>query len=83
MRVIKPYDFSPILIVAYFWMPGKFLNLMFLAYHQGKRVMYSIWNWNDMATILLYTVFMTLRIYGATMAKPEVSHKISFFMVIV
>ncbi|XP_039248762.2 short transient receptor potential channel 5-like isoform X1 [Styela clava] len=68
VRVIKVDDFSPILIIAYFWMPGKFINLMFLTYHQGKRVLFSIWNWNDFATISLYTVFMILRIYGYTIS---------------
>lgn len=60
--VIRPEDFSQVLIVAYFWMPGKFLNLCFLAYHQQKRVLYSIWNWNDFATSLFFTGYMVLRL---------------------
>ncbi|XP_076822128.1 short transient receptor potential channel 5-like isoform X3 [Clavelina lepadiformis] len=56
-------EISPFLIAAYFWIVGKFIQEVKEIKNQGLReYMSDIWNWNDMATILLYTAFMILRI---------------------
>nr|XP_018669083.1 short transient receptor potential channel 4-like isoform X2 [Ciona intestinalis] len=54
---------SPLLVVAYFWVLGKFIQEIREVFHQGLREYLSdVWNWNDLFTILLYTCFMILRI---------------------
>nr|CAB3267280.1 short transient receptor potential channel 4-like [Phallusia mammillata] len=54
---------SPLLAIAYFWIVGKFFQEAREIYHQGLREYLSdIWNWNDMCTIVLYTLYMLLRV---------------------